>query len=133
MRCRRRERAATRSVRSARASPKPYPFPRYFVSLNSSRPISMRRISLVPWAIWPRPPLRDLTFAALMLASSDRPKVLFRFVEQLAADQHPADFRGSRADLIQLRIAPQAAGCDLVDVTVAAQRLDRLAGHPRRF
>ena len=51
-------------------------FPGYFVSLKISRPISIRRISEVPWVIWPWPPLRDLTFAPLMLASSDRPKAI---------------------------------------------------------
>src|SRR2546430_8538339 len=39
--------------------------------------------NLRPWAIWPRPPRRDLTFASLMLASSDRPKVLSRLVDRL--------------------------------------------------
>jgi hypothetical protein len=50
--------------------------------------------------------------------------------EQLAADQHAADFAGAGADLVQLGVAPQAADRVLVDVAVAAQRLDRLAGHP---
>src|SRR3989442_3826947 len=89
--------------------------------------------NLVPWAIWPRPRLRGLTFAALMLASSDRPKVLSRLVEQFATDQHPANLRRTSADLIQLGIPPQATGGIVVDVAVTTQRLDRLAGHPCGF
>src|SRR5437764_11934805 len=56
-----------------------------------------------------------------------------RFVEQLASDQHPADFRGPGADLVELRVAPQAPGRELVDVAISPQRLDRLAGHPGCF
>src|SRR5579864_8428509 len=57
----------------------------------------------------------------------------FRFVEKLAPDQHPPDLRRSRADLIELRVAPEPAGRKLVDVAVAAEALDRFAGHPRRL
>ena len=52
--------------------------------------------------------------------------------EEFAADQHAADFAGAGADLVQLRIAQQAAGGIVVDVAVAAQRLNRLERHPRR-
>src|SRR6266702_3619728 len=54
----------------------------------------------------------------------------FRLVEDFPTDQHPSNFRSSCADLIQLRVAPQPAGGELVDVAVATQSLDRLAGHP---
>jgi hypothetical protein len=53
--------------------------------------------------------------------------------EQFAADQHAADFAGAGADLVELGVAPQAAGRVFVGVAVAAQRLDRLAGHPGRL
>src|SRR5471032_2267238 len=58
---------------------------------------------------------------------------LFGFGVQFAADQHAADFAGAGADFIQLGVAPQAADRIVVDVAVAAQRLDRLAGHPGGF
>src|SRR5471030_1904888 len=58
---------------------------------------------------------------------------LLGFREQFAADQHAADFAGAGADFIQFGVAPQAADRILVDVAVAAQRLDRLAGHPGGF
>src|SRR5207253_9663886 len=79
-----------------------------------------------------------LTRASRALASSDRPRnfpysMLLRFVEQLASDQHPAYLRRSGADLIELGVAPQASRRELIDVPVAAERLDRLARHPRRF
>src|SRR3954451_23209903 len=54
-------------------------------------------------------------------------------VEQFASDQHPPDLARAGADLVQLRVAPQPPGGKLVDVAVAAQRLDRLARHPRRL
>src|SRR4051794_26068138 len=54
-------------------------------------------------------------------------------VEQFAADQHPPDLARAGADFVQLRIAPQPAGGEFVDVPIAAERLDRLAGHPGRF
>src|SRR5438067_13368370 len=57
----------------------------------------------------------------------------FRFVEKLAADQHPPYFGRAGADLVQLRAPPQSSGGLLVDVAVAAETLDRFAGHPRRF
>src|SRR5690606_12106495 len=55
------------------------------------------------------------------------------FLEQLAADQHTADLAGAGTDLVQLGIAPQPAGRVVVDVTVATEDLDRLAGHPGRL
>src|SRR6185369_3667638 len=57
---------------------------------------------------------------------------LFRLVEQLTANQHAPDLGRPGADLVQLRIAPQASGRIVVDIAVTAQRLDRLARHPRR-
>ena len=50
-----------------------------------------------------------------------------RLLEQLATDQHAPDFRGAGADLVELGVAQQPAGRVVVDVAVAAQRLDRLA------
>src|SRR5438105_471311 len=55
----------------------------------------------------------------------------FGFREELAADQPAADFGRAGADLVELGVAPQAPGRCLVDVAHAAERLDRLAGHPR--
>src|SRR5260370_17949041 len=54
-----------------------------------------------------------------------------RFGKQFTPDQHAANLAGARADFIQLRIAPPTADRVLVDVTVAAENLDRLTGHPR--
>src|SRR5690606_10100648 len=51
--------------------------------------------------------------------------------KQVAADQHSANFVRPGADLIKLRVAPQTPGRILVRVPVAAERLDRLACHPR--
>src|SRR4051812_32521561 len=56
---------------------------------------------------------------------------LHRLREQLAADQHAADFAGARADFVQLGVAPQAPQRVFVDVAVAAEDLDAFAGHPR--
>src|SRR4051794_1011432 len=53
-----------------------------------------------------------------------------RLVEQLAADQHAPDLTGAGADLVELGIAQQPPGRVLVDVAVAAQRLDRFERHP---
>src|SRR5438552_5822688 len=55
------------------------------------------------------------------------------FCEELAADQHPPDLGRARTDLVQLGIAPQALDRELLRVAHAAQRLDRLAGHPGRL
>src|SRR5436305_4011667 len=57
---------------------------------------------------------------------------LSRLREQLAADQHAADFGGAGADLVELGVAQQAAGRIVVDVAVAAQYLDRIERDPRR-
>src|ERR1700733_1798927 len=57
---------------------------------------------------------------------------LCRLVEKLSADQHATDLRGPGADLVELCGPPQPAGGKFVDIAVAAQRLDRLAGHPGR-
>src|SRR5262245_16969680 len=51
---------------------------------------------------------------------------LRRLVEQLAADQHAADFAGAGADLVELCVAQEAAGRIFVDVAVAAEQLDRI-------
>src|SRR5204862_7420448 len=55
-----------------------------------------------------------------------------RFGKQLPPDQPAADLGRSRADLVELRVAPQAPGRIIVDVAVAAETLDRLARHPGR-
>src|SRR5688572_9939724 len=57
----------------------------------------------------------------------------FGFGEQLAADQPAADLGSAGADLVELGVAPQAPGGRFVDVAHAAERLDRLAGHPGGF
>ena len=44
--------------------------------------------------------------------------------EQLAADQHAADFAGAGADLVELGVAQQPPGRIIVDVAVAAEQLD---------
>src|SRR5438552_12956728 len=53
-----------------------------------------------------------------------------RLGKQLPSDQPAADLGGSRADLVELRVAPQAPRRVVVDVAVAAEALDRLARHP---
>src|SRR5471032_3024955 len=58
---------------------------------------------------------------------------LLGFRKQFTAYQHAADFAGAGADFIQFGVAPQAAGRVLVDVAIAAQRLDRFACHPGGF
>src|SRR4030095_8680491 len=57
----------------------------------------------------------------------------FGLVEEFSSNQHPAYLRGAGADFVELRVAPQAPGRIVVDVAIAAQRLDRLTGHPRGF
>src|SRR5689334_16782669 len=49
-----------------------------------------------------------------------------RLLEDLPADQHPADLAGAGADLVELGVAQQAAGRVVVDVAVAAETLDRV-------
>src|SRR5207237_10769257 len=56
-----------------------------------------------------------------------------RLRTDLAPDQHPPYFRRPRPDLVQLGIPPQPPERVLVDVAVAAEHLDALAGHPRRL
>src|SRR5271169_6785138 len=65
--------------------------------------------------------------------SSAISRPLFRVVEQLAADEHTPDFGSARADLVQLGVTPKTPCRILVDVAVAAERLDCFAGKPRRF
>src|SRR4029077_3051783 len=70
------------------------------------------------------------------VSMSDRSRVMWaasasrRLAEQLAADQHAADFAGACADLVQLGIAQQPTRGVVVDIPVAPQRLDRLERHP---
>src|ERR1700760_1804667 len=47
-------------------------------------------------------------------------------LEDLPADQHPADLARPGADLVELGVAQQAAGRIVVDVAVAAEALDRV-------
>src|SRR5690606_10580322 len=49
-------------------------------------------------------------------------------VEQLAANQHAADFIGAGTDLVELGITQQASRRELVDIAIAAEGLDRLEG-----
>src|SRR5258706_4089365 len=49
-----------------------------------------------------------------------------RFFEELAPDQHAADLGGAGADVVELGIAEQTTSGEIVDVAVAAQRLDRV-------
>src|ERR1051326_2346996 len=53
-----------------------------------------------------------------------------RLLEDLAADQHAADFARSGADFVELGVAQEAAGRVIVDVAVAAEALDGLERHP---
>src|SRR5690349_4150441 len=46
-----------------------------------------------------------------------------RRLVDLPSDQHAADFLCAGADLVELRIAQQASGGVIVDVSVAAERL----------
>ena len=47
-----------------------------------------------------------------------------RFREQLPADQHAPDLARAGADLVELGVAQQAAGRVVVDIAVAAEKLD---------
>src|SRR3546814_3719804 len=47
-------------------------------------------------------------------------------LKNLATDQHAPDFRRAGADLVELGVAQQAAGRIVVDITVAAENLDRV-------
>src|SRR6266568_8868566 len=55
------------------------------------------------------------------------------FGKQLPSDQPAADLGSSRADLVELGVAPQAPGRCFVDVAHPAQALDCFAGHPGGF
>src|SRR5580704_12757628 len=68
---------------------------------------------------------RGNAFRAIVMSNE-----LVRFVEQLAADEHAADFAGAGADLVELGVAQQPPGRKVVDVTVAAEALDCLERHP---
>src|SRR5258708_948637 len=52
-----------------------------------------------------------------------------RFFEKLAPDQHAADLVGAGADVVELGVPEQSSGGKVVDVAVAAHRLDRLERH----
>src|ERR1700736_3018020 len=54
-------------------------------------------------------------------------------LEQLASNEHAADLLGAGADLVELRIAQQAAGGVVVRIPVAAQPLDRFERGSRRM
>src|SRR4029077_16648889 len=53
--------------------------------------------------------------------------------EDFAADQHAADLRGAGADLVELGVAQQPPGREIVDVAVAAEDLDRVERQRRRL
>src|SRR5580658_4918410 len=50
--------------------------------------------------------------------------------EKLAADQHAADFGSAGTDFVELGVAQQPAGREVVDVAVAAEDLDGFERHP---
>src|SRR5687768_13755011 len=56
-----------------------------------------------------------------------------RLREQLAADQHAADLAGAGADFVELGVAQEPAGRIVVDVAVAAQKLDGVERDQRRL
>src|SRR5216684_4538914 len=72
----------------------------------------------------------NMAVSSVFHAKNRRPSR--RLGKQLPSDQPAADLGSSRADLVELRIAPQASGRVIVDVAVAAEALDRLARHPGR-
>src|SRR6202043_2122631 len=45
-------------------------------------------------------------------------------LDEVAADDHPADFAGARADFIELGVTQEPSGRVFVDIAVAAQALD---------
>src|SRR5579871_5274549 len=55
-----------------------------------------------------------------------------RLLVNLPPDQHAADLARPGADLVELGVAQQPAGREIVDVAVAAEALDRLQRHPGR-
>src|SRR4051794_14761659 len=67
----------------------------------------------------------EITYASAYMRS-DFARPLRGFVEQLPPDQHAADFAGARADFIELGVAQQPAGRIVIDVAVAAQKLNRI-------
>src|SRR5262249_24054293 len=67
---------------------------------------------------------------AIIIAFRQKPSP--RLLVNLPPDQHAADFAGAGADLVELGVAQQPAGREIVDVAVAAQGLDRLQRHPGR-
>src|SRR5215468_11063284 len=53
-----------------------------------------------------------------------------RLLINLPPDQHAADFARPGADLVELGVAQQTAGGEIVDVAVSAEALDGLKRHP---
>src|SRR6185437_4583416 len=73
-----------------------------------------------PW----KPAIGVRAAPAMTIGSLVMGPASLRLVEQLAADQHPPDLRRAGPDLVQLRVAPQPADREFVDVAVAAETLD---------
>src|SRR5579862_6638127 len=55
---------------------------------------------------------------------------LVGLVEQLPPDEHAADFGCAGADFVELGVAKEPPGREVVDVAVAAEALNRLERHP---
>src|SRR3569832_1879402 len=83
------------------------------------------RLDMDVYSGWSRefPGVRELTYAGRS----------HRLGEQLAADQQATDFAGARADLVELRVAPQAPQRVFGDVPVVADVLVAFAGYPCRY
>src|SRR5258706_913229 len=113
-------------------------------SLTSSAPILARstaaRIAAAPSSgamkLFSSPwnaPIGVRAAETMTMGSDCMRRPLCGFCEELAADEPAPDLGGAGADLVELGVAPEAPGRRLVDVAHAAERLDRLAGHPGRF
>src|SRR5207253_8450353 len=96
----------------------------------------------LPFEIGPEAPLARVVAAVQLDHAADAPRDVSadlhwarsgRLGKQLPPDQPAADLGSARADLVELRVAPQAPRRVVVDVAVAAETLDRLARHPGRF
>src|SRR5439155_16813377 len=71
-------------------------------------------------------------------ASKGEPEEISRRIsgglgEDFAADKHAADLRGPGADLVELCVAQQPPGREVVDVAVAAEDLHRIERQHRRL
>src|SRR5712692_3085337 len=73
----------------------------------------------------------NMAVSSVFHAKNRRPSR--RFGKQLPSDQPAADLGSSRADLVELGVAPQAPGRCFVDVAHPAQALDCFASHPGGF